>query len=125
MYDWVTPSKGGRGSQYCLLSRWSLFNKIRDYFPVTLVKTAQLDPTKNYIFGYHPHGMVPEGAMICFSTEAAGFQQMFPGLEPRVSMVSCKYELDYFKANLKLHLPEKVTSIKEMFNDLVMFFGGR
>jgi hypothetical protein len=27
-----------------------------DYFPAVLIKEADLDPAKNYIFGYHPHG---------------------------------------------------------------------
>lgn len=29
---------------------------MKDYFPIALVKTADLDPSKNYVFGYHPHG---------------------------------------------------------------------
>ena len=26
------------------------------YFPMSLTRTAKLDPKRNYIFGYHPHG---------------------------------------------------------------------
>jgi hypothetical protein len=29
----------------------ALFRWLRDYFPVTLHKTAELDPSKNYIMG--------------------------------------------------------------------------
>ena len=29
---------------------------MKNYFPMTLVKTLDLDPSKNYVFGYHPHG---------------------------------------------------------------------
>ena len=29
-----------------------------NYFPVRLHKTCDLDPQKNYIFGYHPHGVI-------------------------------------------------------------------
>lgn len=38
------------------LTYWQYFC---DYFPAVLVKEADLDPSKNYIFGYHPHGMWP------------------------------------------------------------------
>ena len=26
------------------------------YFPMSLTRTAKLDPKRNYIFGHHPHG---------------------------------------------------------------------
>lgn len=90
VYDWSTPSIGGRDTKYCFLARWSVFKTIKNYFPISLVKTAELDPAKNYIFGYHPHGMVPDGCLVCFCSDAAGFQEKFPGIKPRVSMVSCK-----------------------------------
>jgi 2-acylglycerol O-acyltransferase 2 len=31
---------------------------MRDYFPVRLVKTAELSAERHYIFGYHPHGIL-------------------------------------------------------------------
>jgi 2-acylglycerol O-acyltransferase 2 len=33
------------------------------YFNGRLVKTAEIDTTKQYIFGYHPHGILPLAAM--------------------------------------------------------------
>ncbi|XP_074484511.1 2-acylglycerol O-acyltransferase 1 isoform X2 [Sebastes fasciatus] len=54
--DWDTPTNGGRRSQWVRSCR--LWDYFRDYFPMTLVKTADLDPKKNYIFGFHPHGLV-------------------------------------------------------------------
>ncbi|XP_041820696.1 2-acylglycerol O-acyltransferase 2-A isoform X2 [Chelmon rostratus] len=54
--DWDTPSSGGRRSQW--VRTWSVWDYFRDYFPLTLVKTVDLDPKKNYIFGFHPHGLV-------------------------------------------------------------------
>uniref|UniRef100_A0A1I8F8M5 diacylglycerol O-acyltransferase n=1 Tax=Macrostomum lignano TaxID=282301 RepID=A0A1I8F8M5_9PLAT len=29
-----------------------------DYFPIRLVKSADLDPAHNYLIGYHPHGII-------------------------------------------------------------------
>ncbi|KAK3751297.1 hypothetical protein QZH41_012198 [Actinostola sp. cb2023] len=85
-FDWETPSKGGRPIQYCYLRNWRIFNFVRNYYPINLYKTSELDPERNYIFGYHPHGMIPEGALVCFGTESAGFTELFPGIKPRVSM---------------------------------------
>lgn len=40
-----------------------LVSDIIRYFNGKLVKTAELDTTKQYIFGYHPHGILPLAAM--------------------------------------------------------------
>lgn len=42
-----------------------------DYFPVTLVKTAALDPNGRYVVGFHPHGVISIGAFACFATNGA------------------------------------------------------
>lgn len=55
---------------------WSLF---ASYFPARLHRTTQLEPTRKYIFGYHPHGIISHGAFAAFATEALGFGQLFPG----------------------------------------------
>ncbi|XP_071321234.1 2-acylglycerol O-acyltransferase 1 isoform X2 [Trachinotus anak] len=54
--DWDTPTSGGRRSRW--VRSWSIWEYFKDYFPITLIKTVDLDPKKNYIFGFHPHGLV-------------------------------------------------------------------
>lgn len=49
-----------------------------------LVKTAQLDPSRKYVFGYHPHGILSVGAFINFGSEANGFSRLFPGISVRL-----------------------------------------
>ena len=90
-FDLDTPSTGGRPLKYCYLRRWRLFNVVQKYFPITLIKTANLDPKKNYIFGYHPHGMISDGAVVSFCTEFAGFRRVLPGIYTRLSTLSGKY----------------------------------
>ncbi|KAF3813980.1 hypothetical protein GH733_018012 [Mirounga leonina] len=38
-----------------------------------LVKTAELDPSGNYLFSFHPHGVLVTGAFSNFCAEATGF----------------------------------------------------
>jgi 2-acylglycerol O-acyltransferase 2 len=33
---------------------------------------VDLDPKKNYLFAYHPHGILSIGAFLSFATEALG-----------------------------------------------------
>lgn len=67
-----------RSEWYRRLPWWSLF---ASYFPARLHRTQELEPTRKYIFGYHPHGIISHGAFAAFATEALGFSQLFPGIK--------------------------------------------
>lgn len=71
------------------------FRYMRDYYPVSLVKTSELDSTRNYIFGYHPHGMIPEGLVVGFASEALQFSKTFPGIVPYIGAHGCKLFSDH------------------------------
>jgi hypothetical protein len=88
VYDFRRSSKGGR--RWNTLRQLSSWNYYRDYFPVRLIKTSQLSPEKNYIFGYHPHGVMCAGAWCNFATEATGFSKLFPGLTPHLLTLKCE-----------------------------------
>ncbi|KAI1282030.1 2-acylglycerol O-acyltransferase 1 [Halotydeus destructor] len=78
VYDRNAQYQGGRKWRW--LRHWTAWNYIRDYFPVKLIKTVDLDPDRNYIFATHPHGAMTVGAGLAGATEATGFSQLFPGL---------------------------------------------
>ncbi|XP_077550999.1 2-acylglycerol O-acyltransferase 2-A-like [Haemaphysalis longicornis] len=78
VYDFRTPKRGGRQSHW--VRSWRLWSYVRDYYPVKLVKTAELDPGRNYIVGYHPHGIMCMGALCNFTSEANDFAGLFPGI---------------------------------------------
>ncbi|KFW85520.1 2-acylglycerol O-acyltransferase 2, partial [Manacus vitellinus] len=60
------------------LRNGAVWRHMRDYFPITLVKTTELDPRQNYLLGFHPHGVLATGAFLNFCTEASGFSKCFP-----------------------------------------------
>ena len=94
LYDSKTPSHGGRRSQFMRnLSIWRYF---RDYFPIKMIKTAELSAEKNYIFGYHPHGVLCAGAFCCFATEATDFSNLFPGITPHLLPLMGKFAFHAF-----------------------------
>ena len=90
LVEWKTPERGGRDLLRNFARRFFLFKYIRDYYPITLIKTSELDPQKNYILGYHPHGIFTEGASMALGTEACGFSEKFPGIIPHLSVHSGK-----------------------------------
>lgn len=73
---WHTPEQGGWRSNW--VRSWAVWRYFKDYFPVHLIKTWNLDPSHNYIFGFHPHGVLVAGAFGNFCTNYSDFE-LLPG----------------------------------------------
>ncbi|KAI4888267.1 hypothetical protein NFI96_029004 [Prochilodus magdalenae] len=101
IYDWHKPERaqccplGGRGTEF--VRNWKVWKHFKDYFPVKMVKTAELSPSKNYILGCHPHGIMSMGAFSCFSTEAGGFAEAFPGVRSTLAILAGLFRLPLFR----------------------------
>ncbi|NXT91662.1 MOGT2 acyltransferase, partial [Anhinga rufa] len=93
--DREKPSKGGR--RIHALRNSVIWRYMRDYFPITLVKTADLDPRQNYLMGFHPHGVLAAGAFLNFCTEASGFSTLFPGITPHLMMLSLWFRIPFLR----------------------------
>nr|QNL10704.1 acyl-CoA: diacylglycerol acyltransferase 2A [Haematococcus lacustris]QNL10740.1 acyl-CoA: diacylglycerol acyltransferase 2-3 [Haematococcus lacustris] len=59
---------------------FKFWRHLADYFPAKLHKTADLDPSGNYIFAAHPHGVACMSHTANFLTEASGFSKLYPGI---------------------------------------------
>ena len=93
--DKQSCNQGGR--RRCWI-RWSpMYKLFRDYFPISLIKTSELDPSRNYIFGVHPHGVLCFGTFCNFATEATGFSKLFPGLRPRLLTLEENFYLPFHR----------------------------
>ena len=75
-------------------SVWSLF---ASYFPARLHRSAPLAPTRKYIFGYHPHGIISHGAFASFATEALGFSQLFPGITNTLLTLDSNFRIPFYR----------------------------
>ena len=94
------PSRGGRIiSWFRHAEFWKYFC---EYFPIRLIKTAELDPNENYIFGSHPHGIMSLGTIGNFGGEGTGFSEKFPGITPHILTLAGNmrfpFTRDYFMA---------------------------
>ncbi|KAI8889318.1 diacylglycerol acyltransferase [Backusella circina FSU 941] len=95
IYKDISSENGGRRCEWFRkLHVWSYFAA---YFPVKLVKERDLDPKKNYIFGYHPHGIISMGAFSNFATEATGFSQLFPGIVPSLLTLTVNFKFPIYR----------------------------
>ncbi|XP_064000284.1 2-acylglycerol O-acyltransferase 2 [Pogoniulus pusillus] len=95
MLDWEKPKTGGRRIRF--LQNCVVWRYMRDYFPITLVKTAELDPRQNYLMAFHPHGVLAAGAFLNFCTGASDFSTLFPGITPHLMMLSLWFRIPFFR----------------------------
>uniref|UniRef100_A0A914UIK1 diacylglycerol O-acyltransferase n=1 Tax=Plectus sambesii TaxID=2011161 RepID=A0A914UIK1_9BILA len=91
IYDYQTPKRGGRPNRF--LQEMTLHKWFAEYFPIQLVKTAEVKPNHNYLFGYHPHGVISIGALTSFGTAAAGVSEKFPKLKFRLATLGGNFFL--------------------------------
>lgn len=73
---------------------WKFFG---EYFPAELHKTHDLPPTRKYIFGYHPHGIISHGAFAAFATEALGFSEKFPGITNSLLTLDSNFRIPLYR----------------------------
>ncbi|XP_058161960.1 2-acylglycerol O-acyltransferase 2-like [Dasypus novemcinctus] len=93
--DRDTPRQGGRRVE--AIRRCILWKYMRDYFPTALVKTAELDPSRNYVAGIHPHGIMVAGAFLNLCTESTGFSALFPGIRPHLMMLPLWFRVPFLR----------------------------
>ncbi|KUI60886.1 Diacylglycerol O-acyltransferase 2A [Cytospora mali] len=73
---------------------WKYF---AEYYPAKLHKTHDLVPTRKYILGYHPHGIISHGAWAAFATEALGFSAKFPGITNSLLTLDSNFRLPLYR----------------------------
>lgn len=87
--------------RHSLFGKWirslPLWEYIRDYFPISLVKTCDLDANENYILGYHPHGVMTVGGCAAFATNALSFKDLFPGLSTAFLSQKCWFFIPFLR----------------------------
>lgn len=84
IYDRSTPCKGSRPMKF--FRSLFVWKYMKRYFPMRIVKTAELPADRNYIVAAHPHGILSFGTFLTFCTEAPGFSELFPGLQRRYAV---------------------------------------
>lgn len=76
------------------LSWWRYY---RDYFPIKLVKTVELDSSRNYLFACFPHGVISSGAFGAFATNALDFCKTFPGMSCHMITLTGHFLVPFFR----------------------------
>lgn len=110
-----TPETGGRAVEWVRqLFVWKWY---AEFFPAKLIAESALDPQRNYIFGYHPHGIISLGVFSNFATEASGVSSIFPGIKIRPLTLESNFRIPLYREFL-LYLGFASVSRKSIANIL-------
>ena len=77
-----------------------MWTTLRAYFPVTLVKTADLDPQRRYLFASHPHGVISVGVSTNFLANGSLFTDLYPGIDLRVHTLRVLFYVPLYREYL-------------------------
>uniref|UniRef100_A0A2K5DZS0 2-acylglycerol O-acyltransferase 1 n=1 Tax=Aotus nancymaae TaxID=37293 RepID=A0A2K5DZS0_AOTNA len=113
----ASQSAGITGMSHCgqLYLSFMCYLKITklDYFPIhvstILIKTQDLDPSHNYIFGFHPHGVLVAGAFGNFCTNYSDFKELFPGFTAYLHVLPFWFRCPLFREYLMSSGPVSVS----------------
>ena len=79
------PEFTGPGRSWPLFRLSSLWLRAHRYLNLTIIRTTKLEPGKQFIFGWHPHGIQ---ILSRFSMLGGQFEQLFPGIMTTVLVAS-------------------------------------
>eukprot|EP00884_Botryococcus_braunii_P014990 jgi/Botrbrau1/23492/Bobra.106_1s0043.1 len=85
------------------LRRVGIWRHAAAYFPLALVKTADIPSDRSYIFAFHPHGIFSISAFLALGTDGAGFSDLFPGLRMHLMTLVINFYCPLLKEVLLLH----------------------
>ncbi|XP_005184415.1 2-acylglycerol O-acyltransferase 2-A [Musca domestica] len=75
---------------------------LRDYFPVELVKTAELTPDRNYLVVSFPHGIFGTGIGNNMGNNIGKWMKLFPGIRPKIATLDIHFRIPFMREILRV-----------------------
>lgn len=88
---------GERRSEW--VRSWSWWDYATDYYPLKVVKLpwGKLDPRRNYLFCYFPHGMLSASSFLTIATNATEFGKYFPRHERYLHTLNLFFKVPFLR----------------------------
>jgi hypothetical protein len=120
-FDWDIGERGSRPLNW-YRDHW-IWHQMANYFPVDLVKTADLPANKNYLFCCHPHGLLSVAPFINFATNGTNFIDKFPGIQSYPATLAGQFYFP-FRREIIISLGVIAASVRGITNILKKKGGG-
>ncbi|KAL4429391.1 hypothetical protein ABPG77_005165 [Micractinium sp. CCAP 211/92] len=79
------------------------WGQLRYFQGSRLVKTAELDPARRYIWAGHPHGLLGNAYFLAFCTDLLGFSKLFPGIRLSIGVLDLNLCVAFCREICLLH----------------------
>lgn len=110
-YDWNKTDMGYKRRKVLNWMRNCVWQRyFCSYFPIKLVKTTDLDPSKLYLFCNFPHGILSSGVYGAFATDAVGCKELFPGIEIKIVILDQHFKAPLFREYCRINCVVSSTS---------------
>ncbi|XP_031639967.1 2-acylglycerol O-acyltransferase 2-like [Contarinia nasturtii] len=87
-YDRNTGISGGRGAGVPWVRGWNIWKHAINYFPLDLVKTADLPSDRNYLICCFPHGILSLGVLMTCNVSHSKWSTLFPKIRSKCTTLS-------------------------------------
>jgi len=100
LLDDETPRTGRPWWMVRRLRSFSVWKLCAEFYPIQLVRTAELSPEKNYMFCLHPHGVFSLTHAINFASNGTGFLDLFPGVKCLLATLRQQFKVPFHREYL-------------------------
>ncbi|XP_018783110.1 PREDICTED: 2-acylglycerol O-acyltransferase 2-like [Bactrocera latifrons] len=89
------------GNGFMIFRSNCIWKHFRDYFPIELIKTADLSADHNYILASFPHGIIGTGITCNMSRDIRQWLKLFPGIRPKIGTLDMHFYTPIFREALR------------------------
>ncbi|XP_075168444.1 2-acylglycerol O-acyltransferase 2-like [Haematobia irritans] len=101
-FDHKKRASAVNGNGWKLLRNNSITSHLRDYFPVELIKTAELTPDRNYLLASFPHGIIGTGVTINMGKNIGKWLKLYPGIRPKIATLDVHFYIPFMREVIRL-----------------------
>uniref|UniRef100_A0A1I8NT68 Acyltransferase n=1 Tax=Stomoxys calcitrans TaxID=35570 RepID=A0A1I8NT68_STOCA len=100
-FDHKKHASAVKSNGWMFLRNNFITSHLRDYFPVELIKTAELTPDRNYLVASFPHGIIGTGVTINMGKNIKKWLELYPGIRPKIATLDMHFYIPFMREVLR------------------------
>ncbi|XP_073812549.1 diacylglycerol O-acyltransferase 2-like [Musca autumnalis] len=96
-FDHTKRASAVDGNGWKFLRNNFMTNHSRDYFPIELIKTAELTPDRNYLVASFPHGIIGTGVTHNMGNNIGKWLKLYPGIRPKIATLDINFRIPFMR----------------------------
>ncbi|XP_073812550.1 diacylglycerol O-acyltransferase 2-like [Musca autumnalis] len=101
-FDHTKRASALDGNGWKFLRNNFMAHHLRDYFPIELIKTAELTPDRNYLVVSFPHGIIGTGVTNNMGNNIGKWLKLYPGIRPKIATLDMHFRIPFLREVVRL-----------------------